>query len=46
MFITAEHPTAGEIRMIGSPLKLSRTPVTNRHHPPDAGEHTRKFCSH
>lgn len=39
MFIAAEHPSAGNIKMIGSPLKLSRTPVTLRHHPPDAGEH-------
>ncbi|GAA0413345.1 MAG: CaiB/BaiF CoA transferase family protein [Bacillota bacterium] len=39
MFINLPHPTAGTINMIGSPLKLSRTPVTYRHHPPDAGEH-------
>ena len=29
--------------MIGSPLKLSRTPVTTRHHPPDAGEHNEEI---
>lgn len=40
MFISADHPTAGAIRMIGSPLKLSRTPANVSHHPPDAGEHT------
>ncbi|MFD1360757.1 CaiB/BaiF CoA transferase family protein [Lentibacillus salinarum] len=40
MFIGADHPTAGDIRMIGSPLKLSRTPVNAKRHPPDAGEHT------
>lgn len=39
MFIKANHPTAGEIKMIGSPLKLSRTPVKVRQHPPNAGEH-------
>ena len=39
MFITAEHPVAGEIKMIGSPLKLSRTPVSVRHYPPGMGEH-------
>ncbi|WP_100013166.1 CaiB/BaiF CoA transferase family protein [Lentibacillus sediminis] len=39
MFISTEHPTAGKIRMVGSPLKLSRTPVKVKHHPPDAGEH-------
>ena len=40
MFIESEHPTAGTVRMIGSPLKLSRTPVKYRRHPPNAGEHT------
>ncbi|MFC4556797.1 CaiB/BaiF CoA transferase family protein [Virgibacillus kekensis] len=40
MFINCEHPTAGQIKMIGSPLKLSRTPFELRHHPPDPGEHT------
>lgn len=39
MFVETDHPTAGNIRMVGSPLKLSRTPVNVRHHPPDAGEH-------
>ncbi|MBO0587858.1 CoA transferase [Sporosarcina sp. E16_8] len=39
MFIEHEHPTAGKIKMIGSPLKLSRTPVQMRLHPPNPGEH-------
>ena len=39
MFITHNHPTAGPIKMIGSPLKLSRTPVEIKHHPPNPGEH-------
>lgn len=39
MFISHDHPTAGPIRMIGSPLKLSRTPVVIKHHPPNPGEH-------
>ncbi|GAA0441310.1 CaiB/BaiF CoA-transferase family protein [Lentibacillus halophilus] len=43
MFVDAEHPTAGNIRMIGSPLKLSRTPVQTKHHPPDAGEHNEEL---
>lgn len=43
MFIDAEHPTADDIRMIGSPLKLSRTPVNISQHPPDAGEHTHEI---
>ena len=39
MFIETTHPTAGKIKMIGSPIKLSRTPVTLRYHPPNPGEH-------
>ncbi|RDW20347.1 CoA transferase [Oceanobacillus arenosus] len=45
MFIDYEHPTAGSIKIIGSPLKLSRTPVTMRHHPPNAGEHNEAILS-
>lgn len=45
MFISTEHPTAGQIKMIGSPLKLSRTPVTYRHHPPNAGEHNEEIMN-
>jgi crotonobetainyl-CoA:carnitine CoA-transferase CaiB-like acyl-CoA transferase len=43
MFLQTEHPTAGHINMVGSPLKLSRTPVTLRHHPPNAGEHNEEI---
>lgn len=39
MFIEHEHPVAGTIKMINSPLKLSRTPVDVRQHPPEPGEH-------
>ncbi|WAA10876.1 CaiB/BaiF CoA transferase family protein [Fervidibacillus albus] len=39
MFTECFHPTAGTLKMIASPLKLSRTPVTIRHHPPNVGEH-------
>lgn len=39
MFMTTDHPTAGEIKLIGSPLHLSRTPVSLRHYPPNLGEH-------
>ncbi|SET38097.1 Crotonobetainyl-CoA:carnitine CoA-transferase CaiB [Oceanobacillus limi] len=45
MFLEMNHPTAGIINMIGSPLKLSRTPVTLRHHPPDAGEHNQEIVT-
>ncbi|MEW9672536.1 CaiB/BaiF CoA transferase family protein [Ammoniphilus sp. 3BR4] len=40
MVIEMAHPTADKIKLIGSPLKLSRTPVEMRHHPPLYGEHT------
>ncbi|WP_019123030.1 CaiB/BaiF CoA transferase family protein [Brevibacillus massiliensis] len=39
------HPTAGTIRLVGSPLKLSRTPVDMRRHPPLYGEHTEEILS-
>lgn len=39
MFITQDHPTVGKIKMIGSPLKLSRTPVAMKYPPPAPGEH-------
>ncbi|MCZ2257385.1 CaiB/BaiF CoA transferase family protein [Sporosarcina sp. G11-34] len=45
MFITQEHPTAGPIKMIGSPLKLSRTPVQMKYHPPNPGEHNDEILS-
>ena len=35
-----EHPTAGRIRMAGSPVHLSRTPARLRGAPPRLGEHT------
>lgn len=43
MFVDFDHPTAGPIQVIGSPLKLSRTPVTYRHYPPDHGEHNEEI---
>ena len=39
MFVEMEHPRAGLIKMIGNPIKLSRTPATYRLYPPDPGEH-------
>ncbi|MFH1928009.1 MAG: CoA transferase [Chloroflexota bacterium] len=40
MVVTMSHPTVGEVPLVGSPLKLSRTPVAMRRHPPLLGEHT------
>jgi crotonobetainyl-CoA:carnitine CoA-transferase CaiB-like acyl-CoA transferase len=34
------HPTAGTVKLVGSPLKLSDTPVSYVRHPPLLGEHT------
>lgn len=40
MVWTVPHPTAGEVRLTGSPLKLAETPTSFRSHPPLLGEHT------
>ncbi|MFJ5768793.1 CaiB/BaiF CoA transferase family protein [Psychrobacillus sp. NPDC093180] len=45
MFITQDHPTVGRIKLIGSPLKLSRTPVQMKHHPPNPGEHNEEIMN-
>jgi crotonobetainyl-CoA:carnitine CoA-transferase CaiB-like acyl-CoA transferase len=40
MVWTVPHPTANAVRLVGSPLKLSDTPVMLRSYPPLLGEHT------
>lgn len=40
MFVSLSHPTMGEVRVVGSPLKFSETPVAYAKPPPLAGEHT------
>jgi crotonobetainyl-CoA:carnitine CoA-transferase CaiB-like acyl-CoA transferase len=40
MMVPMSHPAAGEIRVLGSPLKLSDTPSTQRTPPPTLGQHT------
>ncbi|WP_123622581.1 CaiB/BaiF CoA-transferase family protein [Halorubrum sp. CSM-61] len=35
-----DHPTAGPMRVPGSPMHFSRTPTTARRYPPSLGEHT------
>ncbi len=40
MVVSAEHPTAGTLRMTASPIKLSRYTATVRRPPPTLGEHT------
>ncbi|MGE7120210.1 CaiB/BaiF CoA transferase family protein [Peribacillus sp. NPDC046944] len=40
MLVEMDHPKVGNLRVTGSPLKLSKTPVMMRKHPPLYGEHT------
>ena len=40
MVVEIEHPTAGRIRNIGIPVKLSETPGAIRRPPPTLGQHT------
>ncbi|MGY9015355.1 MAG: CaiB/BaiF CoA transferase family protein [Rhodospirillales bacterium] len=40
MHIELPHPSAGSVDLLGSPLKLSGTPVNYRHAPPTMGQHT------
>ena len=40
MVVDVEHPTLGHLRTLGSPIKLSATPVDARRRAPLLGEHT------
>jgi crotonobetainyl-CoA:carnitine CoA-transferase CaiB-like acyl-CoA transferase len=40
MLVHIKHPTIGDLRLVGSPLKLSDTPVEYKLPPPRLGEHT------
>jgi crotonobetainyl-CoA:carnitine CoA-transferase CaiB-like acyl-CoA transferase len=40
MVVELEHPVAGPLRMLGTPLKLSAQPATIRRPPPVLGQHT------
>jgi len=40
MKITMDHPARPGIDLVGSPLKLSATPVSYRHAPPTLGQHS------
>ncbi|MEH7336079.1 CaiB/BaiF CoA-transferase family protein [Neobacillus drentensis] len=39
MVVGVDHPEAGTVNLVGSPIKLSRTKVKIERHPPVAGEH-------
>ena len=40
MSVTVPHPIMGDTRTIGTPLKLSATPLDPRRRAPMLGEHT------
>jgi crotonobetainyl-CoA:carnitine CoA-transferase CaiB-like acyl-CoA transferase len=40
MIATLEHPTAGPLKLLGTPLRLSDTPGAIRTPPPVLGQHT------
>jgi crotonobetainyl-CoA:carnitine CoA-transferase CaiB-like acyl-CoA transferase len=46
MIVPLEHITAGPIRVLGTPLKLSETPATIRTPPPALGQHTVGILRH
>jgi crotonobetainyl-CoA:carnitine CoA-transferase CaiB-like acyl-CoA transferase len=43
--VESEHPTAGRIRLVGPPARLSETPGALRRPAPRLGEHTREILS-
>ncbi len=40
LITTVEHPNGGELRVVGVPMRFSRTPGTVRSGPPAVGQHT------
>jgi formyl-CoA transferase len=45
MMVKLPHPSAGSVRLSGSPLKLSRTPVRLTQPPPLLGQHTEEVLT-
>jgi formyl-CoA transferase len=43
MLVNMEHPVTGPLKVVGSPMKLSETPVQYRFPPPRLGEHTEEI---
>jgi len=43
--VEVPHPTAGTVKLVRSPMHLSRTPPQVRHHPPLLGEHTEEILT-
>jgi crotonobetainyl-CoA:carnitine CoA-transferase CaiB-like acyl-CoA transferase len=46
MIVSMQHPAAGDIRVLGSPIKLSDTPAAVRAAPPTLGQHTDAVLTH
>jgi crotonobetainyl-CoA:carnitine CoA-transferase CaiB-like acyl-CoA transferase len=45
MVRTIEHPTVGELKMVGIPFRLNATPATIRRPPPLLGQHTEEILA-
>ena len=45
MLIDMHHPQRTNLKMIGSPIKMSRTPVEYKYAPPQLGQHTDEILS-
>lgn len=45
MQVNLSHPLAGEVKLVGSPMKLSLTPVQYQLPPPLLGQHTAQILS-
>jgi crotonobetainyl-CoA:carnitine CoA-transferase CaiB-like acyl-CoA transferase len=43
MIVTAEHPTIGTVKMVGTPFKLSATPTSVRRAPPTLSQHAEEI---
>lgn len=43
MVVNVNHPTIPDLKLVGSPLKFSKTPVEIERHPPLHGEHTEEI---
>ena len=43
MVVELEHPTAGRIKSIGCPIKMSASGPTYRRYPPRLGEHNQEI---
>jgi CoA:oxalate CoA-transferase len=43
MFVNVKHKTFGEVKLINSPIKLSRTPAKIQGTAPDMGQHTKEI---